>query len=91
MAKAALAPRLLLAIGVIGAPIAAYAASEPATKGSDYYTKKVCETIKPTGSRLGGTRRCRTRAQIDQARQEDRQVLERVQAYKPVYCTQPLC
>ena len=71
---------------MIAAPIAAYGASEPAAKGSDYYTRKVCDTIKPTGSRLGGTRRCRTRAEIDQARRESRQVIERVQNFQTSIC-----
>jgi hypothetical protein len=83
------AASLLTAIALVAIPIAAYGAAEPAAKSSDYYTKKVCDTIKTTGSRLGGTRRCRTRAEIDAARQESRQVLERVQAFKPVVCMPP--
>jgi len=86
MAKAALAPSLLLAIGAIAAPIAAPAAGEPAAKGDDYYTKQICETIRPPGSRLGGTRRCRTQAEIDQHRRESRQTLERIQAHSPSLC-----
>lgn len=86
MAKAALAPSLILALGVIAAPIAAYAANEPAAKGTDYYTKKVCDTIRPTGSRLGGARRCRSKADRDQAQQEARQVIERVQTFSPSFC-----
>jgi hypothetical protein len=86
MAKAALAPNLLLALGVIAAPIAAYAASEPPAPESDYYTKKICETVRPVGSRLGGTRRCRTQAEIDQHQRESRQTLERIQAHSPSIC-----
>jgi hypothetical protein len=73
----------LVSLAVVALPLTAYAAAEPAAKGSDYYTKKVCETIKPTGSRLGGTRRCRTQAEIDAAKAEDRQVMERIQSMKP--------
>jgi hypothetical protein len=93
MAKAALAPILLFALGVIAAPIAASAAAdEPATKGSDYYTKQICETVRPVGSRLGGNRRCRTQAEIDQHRRETRQTLERIQAHSPSLCpSAPLC
>jgi hypothetical protein len=89
MAKAALAPRLLLALGVAAAPLAAYAAAAPAEKSSDYYTKRTCQTIRPTGSRLGGVRRCRTQAEIDQARRESREILDRVQAFKPTICPPP--
>jgi hypothetical protein len=89
MAKAALASSLLLALGVIAAPLAASsasAASEPAASGRDYYTKQICETVRPVGSRLGGTRRCRTQAEIDQHRRENRQVLDRIQAHSPSLC-----
>ena len=86
-----LARAALLAMAAVAVPIAAYAASEPAPKGADYYTKKVCQVIRPTGSRLGGARRCRTQAQIDQARAEDRQVLERIQSMKPTCPGTGLC
>ena len=87
MISSKLAPTLLTGLALVAIPFTAWAAAAPREKGDDYYTKKVCETIKPTGSRLGGTRRCRTRAEIDAARQEDRQVLERVQSMKATICT----
>jgi hypothetical protein len=83
MANRLLTHAALVSLAIAVLPITAYAASEPPVKGSDYYTKKICQVIKPTGSRLGGTRRCRTKAQIDAAKAEDRQVVERIQAMKP--------
>lgn len=73
----------LITLAAVALPLTAFAAADPAPKGSDYYKKKICETIKPTGSRLGGVRRCRTKAEIDAARTEDRTVVERIQSMKP--------
>lgn len=83
------ATSLLTALALVAIPIAAFAASEPAAKSNDYYTKKVCETVKPTGSRLGGTRRCRTQAELDAVAAEARRTVERVQSMKPVMCIPP--
>jgi hypothetical protein len=82
MASRTLTRVALLSLGVAILPLTAYAGAEPAAKDSDYYTKRTCKVTRTTGSRLGGVRRCRTQAEIDQARQEDRQVLERIQAFK---------
>jgi hypothetical protein len=73
----------LLSLAVAIVPITAYAAAEPAAKNSDYYTKRTCKVTRTTGSRLGGVRRCRTQAEVDKARAEDRQVVERIQSMKP--------
>jgi len=86
MAKSKLAPALLTGLALVALPFTAWAAAAPRQKGDDYYTKKVCEVITPTGSRLGGTRRCRTQAELDAQRQEDRTVLERVQSMKASIC-----
>ena len=86
MTQFKLAPTLLTGLALVAIPFTAWAAAAPRDKGDDYHTKKVCEVIKPTGSRLGGTRRCRTRAEIDAARAENKQVLERVQAMKVTLC-----
>jgi hypothetical protein len=86
MSKSPLVTGLLTTLALVALPIAAWGAAAPAEKGDDYYTKKVCEVIKPTGSRLGGTRRCRTQAEIDAARAEQRQVIERVQSMKVTLC-----
>ena len=82
MASRTLTHVAMLSVAAVSLPLTAFAAAEPAAKNSDYYTKRICKVTRTTGSRLGGVRRCRTQAEIDQARQEDRQVLERIQAFK---------
>ena len=59
-------------------------------KNDDYYTKKVCKVVTPTGSRLGGQRRCRTQAEYDAVRADERQTLEKVQSLKVTICP-PSC
>lgn len=83
MAHRLLTRAALLSLTAAALPLAAYAAAEPAAKNGDYYTKRTCTVTRTTGSRLGGVRRCRTQAEVDQARQEDRQVVERIQSMKP--------
>lgn len=73
---------LLLPLTLAALPITAFAASEPAQKGADYYTKKVCRTERAPGSRIGGVRRCFTQAEFDRQKAEDRRVVERVQTMK---------
>jgi hypothetical protein len=80
----------LASLALFAMPITAFAAAEPAAKNKDYYTKKTCSVDLATGSRLGGVRRCRTKAEKDQARAEDRQVVERIQSQKVTMCP-PMC
>ena len=44
--------------------------------------KRYCDVQQPTGSRLGAVRRCRTKAERDQAKADSRQTVERIQAGK---------
>lgn len=44
--------------------------------------KRYCEVNVPTGSRLGGVRRCRTKAERDAARAEGKQTVDRIQSQK---------
>lgn len=89
MAKPALATSLLVVFGLAGIPLTAFAAAEPPAKSGDYYTKKICETIRPVGSRLGGTRRCRSQAEIDAEQEENRKVVTRIQTQRPTMCPPP--
>jgi hypothetical protein len=90
MAKpSALATGLMLGLGLAGAPLTAFAAAEPAAKSDDYYTKKVCESVKVTGSRLGATRRCRTQAELDAVKNDSRRTVDRVQHMKTWNCVPP--
>lgn len=76
------ASSLLTALALVAIPISAYGADQPADRSDDYYTKKICDVTRPTGSRLGGTRRCRTQAERDQARAEHVDVVQRMQGQK---------
>ena len=50
---------------------------------------RYCDASVPTGSRLGAVRRCRTKTEREQARQEARTTVERIQAMKPTLCAPP--
>lgn len=71
----------LAAVATIALPMAVLGAPQPDAK-ADYSTKKVCEMNTPTGSRLGGVRRCRTAAEREEAKAEDRDVVDRIQSRK---------
>jgi hypothetical protein len=73
----------IAAAAVIAIPMAVVGAQQPARTKSQYNTKRVCDVAIPTGSRLGGVRRCRTAAERELAKQEARQVVDRVQMFKP--------
>lgn len=75
---------ILSTLAIIAVPIAV-GAEQPRSRSPDS-AKKICETNVPLGSRLGGVRRCRTQAEIDEARAESRRVVDRVQAMKVVVC-----
>jgi hypothetical protein len=72
----------IAAAAVIAIPVTVVGAQQPVQKNSQFITKRVCEVAVPTGSRLGGIRRCRSAAEREQAKQEARQVVDRVQMFK---------
>lgn len=76
---------LAAAIAVIAVPIAVQGAEGPTR--NDPTAKRVCETNLPTGSRLGGVRRCRSASEREAAKQEARRVVDRIQTMKPTLCT----
>jgi len=80
---------LASALAVVVVPIAVLGAEPPAPK-SDYDNRKVCRVDRNTGSRLGGVQRCRSKAEWDQARQESRRVVDRMQGMKADSCP-PVC
>jgi hypothetical protein len=79
---------LLAAVAVAAVPIAAQDAQAPSQQ-PDPRTTKICEVNTTIGSRLGGVRRCRTRAEREEAKQEARQVVDRIQTFKPT-CPTPM-
>ena len=73
---------LLAAIVIVSVPIAVNGA-EPQTKTTpDPQAKRVCTVRTEIGSRLNSVRTCRTAAEREAAKQEQRQVIDRVQANK---------
>jgi hypothetical protein len=78
---------LTAALAVVAAPIALGA--QPTTQPRDDSTRKICRTDGTAGSRLGGVRRCRTKAEWDAEKAEARQVVDRVQNMRPIYCAPP--
>ena len=79
---------LLTIAAIIAVPIAVQGAEGPRRTVTDK-AKRTCEVDLPTGSRLGGVRRCRSQEERDAARQESRRVVDRIQAMKPVLCAPP--
>ena len=77
-------PVLAAALAVIAIPIAVQGAEGPSRNAN---AKRTCDVNLPTGSRLGGIRRCRTAEEREQAKQEARTVVDRIQAMKPTLCT----
>jgi hypothetical protein len=72
------APIALLVLGS-AAPALAEAPQTPPAQQSNPDDEVVCRVIKVTGSRLGATRTCLTRAQWRQQRQDHREEADRVQ------------
>lgn len=81
---------LASALAVVVIPAAVLAAQDAPTRKADYDTRKVCRVDRTTGSRLGGVQRCRSKAEWDQARQESRRVVDRMQGMKADTCP-PAC
>ena len=79
---------ILTAIAVIAVPIAVQGAQVPPRTAPDH-AKRTCQVNVPTGSRLGGVRRCRNAEEREAARQEARTTVDRIQAMKPVICAPP--
>ena len=77
----------LAALAVVAVPIAVQGEPAPSQR-PDPRTTKICEVNTTIGSRLGGVRRCRTREEREQAKQEARQTVDRIQAFKPT-CPTP--
>ena len=72
------------ALAVVATPLAVNGAQTSAK--ADPPAKRIC-TVTPTlGSRVNNVRRCQTRDEREAAKQEARQVVDRVQAMKPTTC-----
>jgi hypothetical protein len=81
---------IVAALAVVLVPIAVTGAE--AQRKADGVEKKICTVSGRTGSRLGGTTRCTTRAEREQDKAEARRTVDRIQAFKPTLCSpQPGC
>jgi hypothetical protein len=78
---------LAAAFAVAAAPLAMLdAQAPPAGKDGE---RKVCEVTGTIGTRLGNVRRCRTKAEREEAQREARRVVDRIQADRPTMCPPP--
>lgn len=77
-------PAIAAAIAVVAIPIAVHGAQVPTSAPAE---KRVCTVTQTLGSRVNNTRRCRTRAEREQEKQEARQHVDKAQAMKATICT----
>jgi hypothetical protein len=75
---------VLAAVAIVAVPIAVQGAEGPRTTRPA--AKRTCEVDLPTGSRLGGIRRCRSAEEREAAKQEARTTVDRIQAFKATTC-----
>lgn len=86
-----MSPRALVSAAILAAvsfsPLPA--AAEPVARSarsvtdSDYSTRRICRVTPVIGTRLGGARICKTRAEWDDYARDQRSNLERIQAFTP--------
>jgi hypothetical protein len=76
---------LLAAVATVAIPVTLLGA-EPEPRKSNPTTRKICEVSGVIGSRLGTVRRCRTKAEWEEARREARQAVDRYQHLKVSIC-----
>lgn len=81
--------RLALAAAAVVLIPAAVGAEPDQGRSADYGTRKICTTDSTIGTRLGNTRRCRTKAERDALKAEARNTVDRMQYFKPVVCDGP--
>jgi hypothetical protein len=73
---------LLAAAVVIAVPIAVNGAEPQTAQKPDPQNKRVCTVRPEIGSRINTVRSCRSAAERESARQEQRQVIDRIQSDK---------
>ena len=70
---------MLWIVAALGACSAATTVSGQTVKGPRDPNEKVCQVIKPVGSRLATRKVCATRAEWEAQKQQDRELTERAQ------------
>ena len=76
-----IARMFLAAVAVVAIPLAVAGHAQAPTESKET-AKRVCEVNQATGSRLGGVRRCLTRAERAQQRADSQKMTERIQSQK---------
>ena len=76
---------LLAVVAVISVPIAVNGAEPQTQSGPNPAPKRICTVRHEIGSRLDRVRECRTAAEREAAKQEQYQVVDRVQARKVTF------
>jgi hypothetical protein len=76
---------LAAALAVVAVPLTVQGAEGP-RRTTNPQAKRTCQVDLPTGSRLGGIRRCRSAEEREAAKQEARTVVDRIQAFKATTC-----
>ena len=71
----------LAATAVVAIPLAVAGHAQAPTDSRET-AKRTCEVDQPTGSRLGGVRRCMTKAERAQLRADTQKNTERIQSQK---------
>ena len=78
--KHALVLGSLAGLVMAAAPASESTAPDATARASAYSTKKICREEVDLGTRLGGKRICRTKAEWDQIRLESRKTTEKIQS-----------
>jgi hypothetical protein len=74
---------LLAAVAVVSVPIAVQGAEpQSAQQRVNAQNRRVCTTHAEPGSRIKSVRTCRTAAEIEEARREQRHVIDKIQTNK---------
>lgn len=73
---------LLAAIAVAAVPVALHAAQPQREQRANPQAKRTCSVRPEIGSRINTIRACRNAAEREAARQEQRQVIDRIQSNK---------
>jgi hypothetical protein len=80
---------VVAAAAAIAAPIAVHGAAAEQERKADPSARRTCEVNRPTGSRLGGVARCRTKAERDEAKADSRNTVDRIQNMRATACGMP--
>ena len=87
--RALAAAAILASAAAAPLPAAAQTAAQNARHAADpeYATRRICRVTGRIGTRLGNTRVCKTRAEWDDFRRDQRNMVEAFQAFTPACMT----